>query len=124
MNLQVHYIRLLTDLPACESVWLMGMDGLAVARALRDSRMADEMESFAAEYTSLIQALHRVFQRMAADAPLLEHIHATGRYYVLTRFVTPSYYVLMHVRPDGLLGQARYYLRRLCHRLAAELESL
>lgn len=124
MNLQAYLDQVLADLPACESVWLMGMDGLAVARAVRDPRTSDEMESFAAEYTSVIQALHRVFQRMAADAHLFEHIHTTGRYYLLARFVTPSYYVLMCLRPDGLLGQARYRLQRLCQGLATEFESL
>lgn len=123
MSLQTYLEQVLADLPACESVWLMGMDGLAVARAVRDPRTSDEMESFAAEYTSVIQALHRAFQRMATDAHLFEHIHTTGRYYLLARFVTPSYYVLMRVRPDGLLGQARYRLQRLCQRLAAEIES-
>ncbi|MCS7311941.1 MAG: hypothetical protein NZ742_03390 [Acidobacteria bacterium] len=123
MDLQVHLDQVLADLPACESVWLMGMDGLAVARAVRDPRTSDEMESFAAEYTSVIQALHRAFQRMAADTYLFEHIHTTGRCYLLARFVTPSYYVLMRLRSDGLLGQARYRLQRLCQRLAAELEA-
>ncbi len=124
MEFQQYLEQLLNDLPACDAAFLMGMDGLAVAKATRDPGAGEDLEAFAAQYTHLLQSLHQALHQFDADSQPYEHIHVMDRFFILARFITSSYYVLLRVRPEGLLGHARYRLHRLCQQLAQEIGSI
>ena len=110
-------------MPDCGNIFLMGMDGLAVAKVTRDEEAAMSVEVFAAEYTNLLQNLTRALEHLNQDR-VQEHMHITDDLYILAYFITPQYYLLMTIRSASLLGHARFQLRRLAAELADEIVSL
>lgn len=115
--------KYLDSIPECEAIMLMGMDGLAVAHVHRQNESASQIEVFAAEYTNVMNRLNDCLKRLGSG-DIAEHLHLLDNLYVLTRFVTPQYYLLMAVRGAALLGFARFQLRRLALELSPDLASL
>lgn len=115
--------KYLDAMPDCQNIFLMGMDGLAVAKVSRDNDSALAFEVFAAEYTNLLQSLNRTMHQLDAST-IREHMHITEDTFVLSYFVTPQYYLLLTVRSASLLGHARFQLRKMAVDLAAELALL
>lgn len=89
---------------------IMGIDGIAVARA-DGTDPAIDIDVVAAEYTTLI----RKSVRNTEDAELgtlRELVVAAERYAFLIKPITPEYFLVLVLGARGGLGRARFELRK------------
>lgn len=97
----------------------MGTDGIAVEQVLTAAGHGLNLDVAAAEFTTLV----RQAQRTGADIG-----HGTLREIILTytdmqaviRLINQDYFLLLAMRPEAMLGRARFELRKAEMDLAAE----
>jgi predicted regulator of Ras-like GTPase activity (Roadblock/LC7/MglB family) len=100
---------------------IMGLDGIAVERSLKQSGEEANLDVAAAEFTSLV----RNAQRAGKDTGLgnlRELVVSLDEAVLLIRLLSADYFVVLAIRPDGNLGRARYELRKAEMQMANEFK--
>jgi predicted regulator of Ras-like GTPase activity (Roadblock/LC7/MglB family) len=98
---------------------IMGVDGIAVERSLRQSGQEANLDVAAAEFTSLV----RNAQRAGKDTGLgnlHELVISLDGAIVLIRLLGRDYFVVLAIHPEGNLGRARFELRKAELQMAGE----
>lgn len=98
---------------------LMGMDGIEVDTHLTGSGDVD-VKPLLVEYSGLFRNACEAAETHAAGG-VDELSIATDRILTVARVVSPEYYVVLALAPDGNVGRARYLLRVTAPKLRAEL---
>lgn len=100
------------------TVLLLGADGVLVAGAgARDP----SWEVLAASYADLARKSARLHADADLPAPEEWVVSCAAASFVL-RAVTPEYLLLAEIEPGGILGRARFEMRKAAARLVPELE--
>jgi len=99
------------------AVSLIGLDGIAVETVTVGSV---PLEAMGAEFGSFIKSI-RVTNTELDTGEVLQFSLVTEKYIAFLSAVTPEYYVLLVLRPDGNYGRARFELARAKHLLRDEL---
>ena len=99
------------------AVSLIGLDGIAVETVSYDSV---PLEAMGAEFGGFIKSL-KVTNTDLDTGEVLQFSLITEKYIAFLSAVTPEYFVLLVLRPDGNYGRARYELARAKHLLRDEL---
>ena len=89
---------------------IMGIDGISVARADKQGLEVD-LDGIAAEYTTLIRKSMRNNEG-AALGQLQELIVAAERFAFLIKPITAEYFLVLVLTGPGVLGRARFELRK------------
>jgi predicted regulator of Ras-like GTPase activity (Roadblock/LC7/MglB family) len=90
---------------------IMGVDGIAVERSLKEAGQEANLDVAAAEFTSLV----RNAQKAGKDTGLgrlCELMISLDGAVLLMRLLGRDYFVVLAVNPEGNLGRARYELRK------------
>ena len=90
---------------------IMGIDGIAVERLLKEAGQEANLDVAAAEFTSLV----RNAQKAGKDTGLgnlVELMIALDGAIVIIRLLGRDYFVVLAISPQGNLGRARYELRK------------
>ena len=90
---------------------IMGVDGIAVERSLKQAGQEANLDVAAAEFTSLV----RNAQRAGKDTGLgnlHELVISLDDAVVLMRLLGRDYFVVLAIQPEGNLGRARFELRK------------
>jgi predicted regulator of Ras-like GTPase activity (Roadblock/LC7/MglB family) len=98
---------------------IMGIDGIAVERSLKQAGQEANLDVAAAEFTSLV----RNAQRAGKDTGLgnlHELVISLENAVVLTRLLGRDYFVVLAINPEGNLGRARFELRKAELQMASE----
>jgi predicted regulator of Ras-like GTPase activity (Roadblock/LC7/MglB family) len=98
---------------------IMGIDGIAVERSLKQAGQEANLDVAAAEFTSLV----RNAQRAGKDTGLgnlHELVISLEDAVVLMRLLGHDYFVVLAISPDGNLGRARFELRKAELQMARE----
>ncbi len=98
---------------------IMGIDGIAVERCLREAGQEANLDVAAAEFTSLV----RNEQRAGKDTGLgnlRELVISLDSAVVLIRLLGREYFVVLAISPGGNLGRARFELRKAELQIARE----
>ena len=98
---------------------IMGIDGIAVERSLKQAGQEANLDVAAAEFTSLV----RNAQRAGKDTGLgnlHELVISLENAVVLTRQLGRDYFVVLAISPEGNLGRARFELRKAELQMASE----
>lgn len=98
---------------------IMGIDGIAVERSLKQEGQEANLDIAAAEFTSLL----RNAQRAGKDTGLgnlRELVISLDNAVVLMRLFGREYFVVLAISPDGNLGRGRFELRKAELQLARE----
>lgn len=98
---------------------IMGIDGIAVERSLKQAGQEANLDVAAAEFTSLV----RNAQRAGKDTGLgnlHELVISLENAVVLMRMLGRDYFVVLAINPDGNLGRARFELRKAELQMASE----
>lgn len=98
------------------AVSLISLDGIAI-----ESLRSDEvpLEVLGAEFGGFIKAIRPNAELDTGE--VLQFALVTERYITFLSAVTPEYFVLLVLRPDGNYGRARFELARAKHLLRDEL---
>jgi predicted regulator of Ras-like GTPase activity (Roadblock/LC7/MglB family) len=90
---------------------IMGIDGIAVERLLKEAGQEANLDVAAAEFTSLV----RNAQKAGNDTGLgnlRELIISLDGAVVIMRLLGRDYFVVLAMSPEGNLGRARFELRK------------
>jgi predicted regulator of Ras-like GTPase activity (Roadblock/LC7/MglB family) len=90
---------------------IMGIDGIAVERSLKQAGQEANLDVAAAEFTSLV----RNAQRAGKDTGLgnlHELVISLENAVILMRLLGRDYFVVLAIDPEGNLGRARFELRK------------
>lgn len=98
---------------------IMGVDGIAVERVFLPEGSEDNMDVAATELNSLVRAALRAGTDTGLGA-LRELVIAFEGIQLVARLLTPDYFIVLALRPDGNLGRGRFELRKAELDLARE----
>lgn len=98
---------------------IMGLDGIAVERSLKDEGEAANLDVAAAEFTSLVRNAQRAGKDTGLGG-LRELVISLDDAIVLVRLLGHDYFVVLAITPEGNLGRARFELRKAELQIASE----
>ena len=96
---------------------LIGLDGIAV-ETIRASQVA--IDALRAEFGGFVKSIRHANTELDTGE-VLQFSLVTERYITFLSEVTPEYYILLVLRPDGNYGRARFELSKAKHLLRDEL---
>jgi predicted regulator of Ras-like GTPase activity (Roadblock/LC7/MglB family) len=99
------------------AVSLIGLDGISVESIKGNNVPLDVM---GAEFGGFIKSI-RLSNTELNTGEVLQFSLVTAKYIVFVSEVTPEYYVLLVLQPDGNYGRARFELTRAKQLLRDEL---
>jgi predicted regulator of Ras-like GTPase activity (Roadblock/LC7/MglB family) len=99
-------------------VSLIGLDGIAVETV--GSRVAVALDVLGAEFGSFVKSIRHANTELNTG-DVLQFSLVTEKYITFLSEVTPEYYILLVLTPDGNYGRARFELSRAKHNLRDEL---
>ena len=98
---------------------IMGTDGIAVEKVLLPEGREANLDVAAAEMTSLVRGAQRAGGDTGLGA-LRELLVVFAGMSLVARLLTPDYFVVLAVNPEGNLGRGRFELRKAELTLARE----
>jgi predicted regulator of Ras-like GTPase activity (Roadblock/LC7/MglB family) len=98
------------------AVSLIGLDGIAI-ESINDAKVP--LDVFGAEFGGFIKSVRPNAELNTGD--VLQFALVTEKYITFLSAVTPEYFVLLVMRPDGNYGRARFELAKAKHLLRDEL---
>jgi predicted regulator of Ras-like GTPase activity (Roadblock/LC7/MglB family) len=98
---------------------IMGTDGIAVERSLRQAGQEANLDVAAAEFTSLVRSAQRAGKDTGLGS-LHELVIALDSAVILMRLLSRDYFVVLAISPEGNLGRARFELRKAELQIAGE----
>ena len=99
------------------AISLIGLDGIAV-ESLNENRVP--LDVLGAEFGGFIQSI-KLSNTELNTGEVQQFSLTTERYLTFLSQVTPEYFILLVMRPDGNYGRARFELARAKNTLAREL---
>ena len=98
---------------------IMGIDGIAVERLLKDAGQEANLDIAAAEFTSLVRNAQKAGKDTGLGT-LRELVISLDSAVVIMRLVGREYFVVLAISPEGNLGRARFELRKAELQIAGE----
>ena len=98
---------------------IMGLDGIAVERSLKEEGQDANLDVAAAEFTSLVRNAQRAGKDTGLGG-LRELVISLDKAIVLVRLLGQDYFVVLAISPEGNLGRARFELRKAELQIASE----
>jgi predicted regulator of Ras-like GTPase activity (Roadblock/LC7/MglB family) len=98
---------------------IMGTDGLAVERSLKQAGQEANLDVAAAEFTSLVRSAQRAGNDTGLGN-LRELVISLEDAVLLMRLLGRDYFVVLAISPEGNLGRARFELRKAEMQIAGE----
>ncbi|HUP48248.1 MAG TPA: hypothetical protein VNA04_05610 [Thermoanaerobaculia bacterium] len=99
------------------AVSLIGLDGIAI-EAVNDKRVP--LDVLGAEFGGFIRSI-RLSNTELNTGEVLQFSLVTEKYVTFLSAVTPEYFILLVMAPEGNYGRARFELARAKHALRDEL---
>ena len=119
MGFREHLQEVVRSVDGALACSLMGADGIEVDTHLVDG-CAFDLASLLIEYSSLFR-LAREAAATHQAGEVVELSIQTDQVLTVARSVTPEYFLVVALRPDGNFGKARYMLRVTTPKLRSEL---
>jgi len=98
---------------------IMGIDGIAVERSLKQEGQEENLDVAAAEFTSLLRSAQRTGKDTGLGH-LRELVITLDSAVIVMRLLSPEYFVVLAISPEGNLGRARFELRKAELLMASE----
>jgi predicted regulator of Ras-like GTPase activity (Roadblock/LC7/MglB family) len=119
-----HLESVVTQVDGAIACSVMGFDGIAVetfqAPSAADAAASLELTSAWVEYGNTLSQLKNGAELLKAGTVSEVSIN-TDKLITLMRMVTPEYFVVLGLKPEGNYGKGRYVLRVTAPKLKAEL---
>ena len=100
-----------------QAVSLIGLDGIAI-ETIADGQIP--LEILGAEFGSFVKSIRHANTELETGE-VLQFALVTEKYVTFLSEVTPEYYILLVLRPDGNYGRARFELSKAKYLLRDEL---
>jgi predicted regulator of Ras-like GTPase activity (Roadblock/LC7/MglB family) len=99
---------------------LMGFDGIAIETAQLAPPADLELQSLMIEYSGILSQVRQAAESLQMGKASEVSIR-TEKLVAVARPLTPDYFVLLALAPEGNVGRARYELRVAAPKLVAQL---
>lgn len=119
MSFREHLEEVCRNVDGAVACSLMGMDGIEVETHLQDGGELD-VRSLLVEYSGVLRSAREAVETHGAGG-LSEIAITTDRLQAVVRIVSPEYFMVVALAPEGNLGKARFLLRVTAPKLAPEL---
>jgi CheY-like chemotaxis protein/predicted regulator of Ras-like GTPase activity (Roadblock/LC7/MglB family) len=110
--------RMADEMDGVLAIQVTGMDG--VTMALHNPTGTD-VESFSVKFAMVMKLVRKSVKSLKGMGDFEENLVRSRNAWILTRFVTPRYYVGIVVSRDGTLGNVRLVVRRYIDQLRRSL---
>ncbi len=122
MSFEKHLSLVVNGAEGSLTCLLMGQDGIPVESYDHPSAsLPFDSNTFATEYTGLFHQISTINQLTSAGSAR-ELMVASENVVALFHFVSPEYFLLLTLAPNGNIGKARYLLRLSASQLLRELQ--
>ncbi len=119
MSFREHLEQVCRSVDGAVACSLMGVDGIEVDTHLADGGGID-VKSLLVEYSGVLRSAREAAEAHEAGG-VAEIAITTDRLHAVVRLVSPEYFMVVALRPEGNIGKARYLLRVTAPKLKAEL---
>ena len=119
MGFREHLQDVVRSVDGAVACSLMGVDGIEVDTHLQETGGVD-LQNLLVEYSTLFRGAKEAAEAHQAGA-VSELCIQTERLLTVARLVSPEYFMVVALEPDGNFGKARYMLRVTAPKLRAEL---
>ena len=119
MSFREHLEQICRDVDGAVACSLMGVDGIEVDTHVNDGGGID-VKSLLVEYSGVLRSAKEAAEAHAAGG-VAEIAIATDKLLAVVRSVSPEYFMVVALTPDGNFGKARYLLRVTAPKLRSEL---
>ena len=99
---------------------LMGFDGIAIETAQVNAPAGIELVTVIVEYSGILSQVRQTAESLQMGKASEVSIR-TEKLVAVARPLTPDYFVLLALAPEGNVGRARYELRIAAPKLVAQL---
>ena len=120
MSFREHLEEVCRSVDGAVACSLMGVDGIEVDTHLADGGGVDDVKSLLVEYSGVLRSAREAAEAHEAGG-VAELAIATDKLVAVVRTVSPEYFMVVALTPDGNIGKARYLLRVTAPKLMAEL---
>lgn len=121
MSFLTHLEAVVKDVPGALACSVMGYDGISVETHQLDGAMEDlELAATWVEYANVLTQLKNAAEMLKTGAVSEVSINSE-RVITLMRMVTPEYFLVLALKPEGNYGKARYVLRLAAPKVKGEL---
>ena len=119
MSFREHLEQICRDVDGAVACSLMGVDGIEVDTHVAEGADLD-LKSLLVEYSGVLRSAKDAAEAHAAGG-VAEIAIATDKLLAVVRTVSPEYFMVVALTPDGNFGKARYLLRVTAPKLRSEL---
>ncbi len=119
MSFREHLEQVCRNVDGAFACSLMGVDGIEVDTHVQDGGELD-VKSLLVEYSGVLRSAREAAEAHAAGG-VDELAISTEKLKAVARIVSPEYFMIVALTPDGNIGKARYLLRITAPKLKAEL---
>jgi len=119
MSFREHLEQVCRNVDGAVACSLMGVDGIEVDTHVSDGGDVD-LKSLLVEYSGVLRSAREAAEAHEAGG-VAEIAIATDKLVAVVRTVSPEYFMVVALTPDGNFGKARYLLRITAPKLMAEL---
>jgi predicted regulator of Ras-like GTPase activity (Roadblock/LC7/MglB family) len=120
MSFRDHLQQVVENVDGAVACALMGTDGIEVDSHHLPDQAGLDVTTLLIEYSSLFRAAREAAEAHQAGG-VTEFSVQSERLLVVARLVSPEYFLVVALRPDGNFGKARFMLRVTAPKLLAEL---
>ena len=120
MSFRAHLEQVCQSVDGAVACSLMGMDGIEVDTHLTGTADVADVRSLLVEYSGVLRSAREAAEAHEAGG-VAEVSIATDKLVAVARQVSPEYFMVVALAPDGNLGKARYLLRVTAPKLEKEL---
>jgi len=119
MSFHEHLEQVCRSVDGAVACSLMGVDGIEVDTHVADGGAVD-VKSLLVEYSGVLRSAKEAAEAHEAGG-VAEIAIATDKLLAVVRTVSPEYFMVVALTPDGNFGKARYLLRVTAPKLRSEL---
>ena len=119
MSFRSQLEQIVKDVQGAVACSVMGFDGIAIETHLAEDPGVD-VNTILVEYSNVLGKLKEATASLQAGG-MSEVAISTEKLTTIARLLTPDYYLVLALTPDGNYGKGRYALRIAAPMLKAEL---
>jgi predicted regulator of Ras-like GTPase activity (Roadblock/LC7/MglB family) len=121
MSFRTHLEQILSQVEGAVVCSVMGFDGMAIDTQQVAEVDGLDLQAMLIEYGSIVSKLKEAAAALKAGDVSEVSIN-TERLVTIARLLTPEYYLVLALTPEGNYGKGRYALRIAAPKVKAELE--
>ncbi len=120
MSFLTHLESVVNQVDGALACSVMGFDGIAVETHEKEGLEDVELQSTWVEYANVLSQV-KTAAEVLKTGDVAELSINTERLVTLMRLVSPEYFLVLALKPDGNYGKGRYVLRITAPKVLAEL---